>query len=166
MSNTQMAFIGRARVPSRSALQASIDALGFDLKLHPEYAPFEDSGFLPFLLNGEEGFGFEIYYQDAAEIVGDDESLRAIANGRDYCISMVWRGSLKDLACVMIVSCALVKDYDAVVSYEGNAPEPLDIMLVATHDVIKDGVGETPPLVGVAPKEMPSVKSAPWWKFW
>lgn len=38
MSNTQVAFIGRARVPSRSALQASIDALGFDLKLDPQVA--------------------------------------------------------------------------------------------------------------------------------
>jgi hypothetical protein len=166
MSNTQFAFIDRSRVPDRSALQASIDAMRFDLKLHPEYTPFDDSGFLPFLLNGEEGFGFEIYYQDASEIIGDDRSLGAIANGRDHCISMVWRGSLKDLACVMIVSCALTKDFDAVVSYEGEKPQPLDAMLTATHDVIKDGAGETPPISNGNQTDKPSVRRAPWWKFW
>ncbi|MDD2893767.1 MAG: hypothetical protein PHF20_07520 [Halothiobacillaceae bacterium] len=142
MSNTQFAFINRAQVPDRSALQASIDALGFDLKLHPDFMPFEDSGFLPFILHGEEGPGFEIEYQDAAEVIDGDEELGAIAGGRDHCISMVWRSSMKDLACVMIVSCALAKDFDAVVSYEGDEPEPLAKMLEATHEIIRDAASE------------------------
>jgi len=142
MSNTQFAFIERSRVPDRAALQASVDALGFDLKLHPEYTRFDDSGFLPFVLNGEEGFGFEIYYEDAREIIGEDQRLRAHAAGRDYCISMVWRSSMKDLACVMIVSCALTKDFGAVVSYEGEPPEPLEKMLASTQDILKEGEGE------------------------
>ena len=138
MSNTQFAFLPRAKVPDRNALQSSIDALGFDLKLHPEFTRFEDSGFLPFTFNGEDGPGFEIEYQDASDVTDDDEELEAIADGRDYCISMVWRSSMKDLACVMIVSCALTKDFDAIVSYEGEAPEPLAQMLEATRDIIRD----------------------------
>ena len=166
MSNTQFAFIERSRVPDRTALQASVDALGFDLKLHPDYTRFDDSGFLPFVLNGKEGFGFEIYYQEASEIIGEDQTLRALAGGRDHCISMVWSSSMNDLACVMIVSCALTKDFGAVVSYEGEPPEPLEKMLSSTHDILKEGAGELPPTVKGVSEESKAVIQRPWWKFW
>jgi hypothetical protein len=138
MSNTQYAFIDKALVPDRAALQSSIDALGFDLKLHPEFSPFLNSGFLPFVLHGEEGPGFEIFYQSTDDVVGGDKIFRALAEGRDHCISMSWRGDMKDLACVMIVSCALTKDFGAIVSYEGDDPEPLDDMLEATQEIVRD----------------------------
>jgi hypothetical protein len=132
----------RSDVPSRDALQVSIDRLNFDLKLHPEFTPFEDSGFLPFSLSNEDGPGFEISYDEATEIFGEDEEFSTLANGRDYCISMVWRGSMKDLACVMIVSCALTKDFGAVVSYEGDAPDSLSEMIAATKQIIIDAANE------------------------
>lgn len=142
MSNTQFAFIKRSLVPDREALQASINSLGFDLQLHPEFNPTTDSGFLPFTLNGQEGPGFEVFYADTNEVAGEDEDLQSLAGGRDHCISMVWRGSMKDLACVMIVSCALTKDFDAVVSYEGEPPDSLDSMLEVTQGVLKDAKSE------------------------
>lgn len=142
MSNTQYAFLDRARVPDRAALQASIDALGFDLKLSPDFKPFTDSGFLPFVLAGEQGPGFEIYYQSSAEAAEDDEDFLALADGRDYCIMMVWRGSMKDLACAMIVSCALTRDFGAIVSYEGDDPSPLDDMIEATRGIVSDAARE------------------------
>lgn len=142
MSNTQYAFIDKARVPDRAALQSSIDALGFDLKLHPDFTPFSDSGFSPFVLNGEAGPGFEIFYQPTDDVVGGDKAFRALAEGRDHCISMSWRGSMKDLACVMIVSCALTKDFGAIVSYEGDDPEPLDAMLEGTKEIIREAEDE------------------------
>ena len=166
MSNTQFAFIERARVPDRAALQASVDALGFGLKVHPAYTPFEDSGFLPFVLNGEDGFGFEISYQDASEIIGDDQRLRDLAAGRNHCISMVWHSSMKDLACVMIVSCALTKDFGAVVSYEGDPPEPLEKMLASTQEILTSGADEKPPTAKLAPSENKPLRQRPWWKFW
>ncbi len=163
MSNIQYAFIDRSRVPNRSELQASIDALGFDLQLSPEYTPFKDSGFLPFTLNGEEGPGFEIQYEVATELIGEDQALTAIAAGRDYCISMAWHGSMKDLACVMIVSCALMKNFDAVVSYEGEAPEPLEKLLAEVPGILADARtqearGANPPIQIKAKK--------PWWRLW
>lgn len=142
MSNTQFAFIERSSVPDRAALQASVGAMGFDLKLHPEYTPFTDSGFLPFVLNGEEGPGFEVYYEEASKVTGADPRLRPLAAGRDYCISMVWSSSMKDLACVMIVSSALAKDFGAVVSYEGEPPESLESMLASTQAVLKEVASE------------------------
>lgn len=163
MSNIQYAFIERENVPDRSQLQASLDASGYDLKLHPDCMPFEDSGFLPFTLNGEEGPGFEIQCEAASEVIGDDEALREIAGGRDFCISMSWHGSMKDLACVMIVSCALVKDFDSVVSYEGEPPEPLDSLLAAVPEVLADAKAQD------ARKADPSLRDKakkPWWKVW
>ena len=166
MSNTQFAFIERSKVPDRAALQASVDALGFDLKLHPDYTRFEDSGFLPFVLCGEEGPGFEIDYEEARQIVGEDANLQALAVGRDHCISMTWKGSMKDLACVMIVSCALAKDFEAVVSYGGEPPEPLETMLESIPIILKESAGEKLPDLKVMASAGNAVSKKPWWKLW
>jgi hypothetical protein len=93
-------------------------------------------------LNGEEGPGFEVYYEEASEVIGGDPGLRALAAGRDHCISMVWHSSMKDLACVMIVSCALAKDFAAVVSYEGEPPDTVEKMLSSTQEVLRGAAGE------------------------
>ena len=138
MSTIQYPYIERQRVPNRSQLQEAIDAFGFDLKLHPEYMPFQDSGFLPFTLNGDEEPGFEIQYFPSSELNSDDEALLRYAAGRDFCISMSWHGSMKDLACVLLVSCALVKDFGAVVCYEGEPPESLERMLAVVPEVLAD----------------------------
>ena len=140
MSNTQIAFIEKSRVPSRAQLQASIDALGFNLALDPEFTPFEDEGFSPCVLAGEEGPGFEIFYDDAESVIDGDESLEEIAGGRDFSISMVWRSSMKDMACVMIVSCALAKDFGAVISFEGEEPEELTSLVESTRKTVVDAV--------------------------
>ena len=47
---------------------------------------------------------------------------------------------MKDLACVMIVSCALAKDFGSVISFEGDAPEPLDAMLDSTRKIVADAI--------------------------
>lgn len=162
MSNIQYAFLERSRIPGRPALQASIDALGFDLQLHADYAPFKDEGFLPFVLEGEEGPGFEIQFTTADTVLLDDPGLKAITAGRDHCISMAWHGSMKDLACVLIVSCALIRDFGAIVSYEGEAPEPLENLLAAVREVLAEERAKEKEPPG---KPILSVRK-PWWKFW
>jgi hypothetical protein len=68
MSNTQIAFLNRSNVPDRGALQASIDRLGFNLTLHPEFTAFEDAGFSPCVLNGTPDVGFEVFYAPTSEV--------------------------------------------------------------------------------------------------
>jgi hypothetical protein len=41
-----------------------------------------------------------------------------------------------------IVSCALAKDFGAIVSCEGEDPEPLDDMLEATWEIIREAGDE------------------------
>ena len=140
MSNTQYAFLKKSQEPGREALQASIDALGFDLTLYPDFSPLEDSGFLPCTLNGIAGVGFELNGEAAGEVVRGDNALRRIAGENDYGMSLVWGGSVEDRACAMIVSCALAKDFGAVVSYQGQAPEPLDHLLRSTRHIVDDAM--------------------------
>lgn len=166
MSNTQIAFINRGNVPDREALQASIDRLGFKLTLHSEFTPFEDSGFSPCVLDGTPDVGFEVFYEPAPEVVDGDPSLTEIAAGRDYSISMVWRGSMKDCACAMIVSCALAKDFDAVISYEGEPPEPFNTLLEETRSIVADSAKERQSSEPPKTPEAAAPTKKAWWRLW
>jgi hypothetical protein len=166
MSNIQYAFIDRDRVPDRVALQASIDGLGFDLKLHPEYTTFRDHGFLPFVLNGEQGTGFDIEYQEAGELLDELGTLRDVAANRSYCISMAWHGSMRDLACAMIFSYTLAKEFGAVVSFEGNAPEPIEALLLGVREALEEAKRERDqPSSRLSHSKSENIKK-PWWKLW
>src|SRR5436190_15282525 len=142
MSNTQFAFIKGTRVPSREALQASIDSLGFDMQVDPELKLLEDEGFSPCTLGGRGETGFELFVTSTSDVIEDEESLADIASDNDTCLSLVWHGSMRDLACVMIVSCALARDFGAIISFEGETPEPLETLLSGARDALKDAAAE------------------------
>lgn len=164
MSNTQLAFMARSSVPDPVRLQESIDKLGFNLKLSLPHVPFKDSGFWPCVLNGEADVGFEVFYTAATEAADDAALIQQLAQGRDSCMSMVWRSSMKDLACVMIVSCALARDFDAIVSYQGEPPEPFEKMLTSTKGILEEDLNWVPPPLPPMPAQGTGSKS--WWKFW
>ncbi|MGW8393485.1 hypothetical protein [Pseudoduganella sp. HUAS MS19] len=143
MSNTQYAFLKHTAIPGRGELQAAIDALGFDLKLHPELDFAEDSGFSPCILEGTPDVGFELYSGEAEEFLDGTDEFRSLIGDREFCISMIWRGSMKDCAAALIVSCALAKLCDAVISYEGEPPEPFNKMLEATKEIVAGARNES-----------------------
>ena len=86
----------------------------------------------------ESDVGFEIYYEPSADIVEDDEELSEIARDRDYCISFVWGGSMKDCASAMIVCAVLVKFSDAVVSFEGGEPETIESLVTGANQIMNE----------------------------
>lgn len=134
MSIVLYAFLDKNKVPSRDAWQESIDKCGFDFQLNPNLKSFEDSGFLPCKLMGDEG-GFEIDYFPSSEL---DDELKTIANGRDFCISFRFSSSMAECASAMIASYALAKFFDAVVSSDGEAPqENLEALLKETKASIE-----------------------------
>lgn len=166
MSNTQIAFLNRGDVPHREELQTSIDRLGFNLTLHPEFRPFQDSGFSPCVLDGTPDVGFEVTYAPTVEVADGDPNLTAIAAGKDFSISMVWRGSMKDCASAMIVSCAMAKDFGAVVTYEGEPPDTFDVLLENTKSIVADAVKEKP---RGQPQQASTARASPekpWWRLW
>lgn len=138
MSQTQFAFLNKENVPNREQLQASLDALNFDLKLDPEYTPFEDEGFSPCILNGESDIGFEIYYEPSSDLLEDvvdnDDEFHAIIGSNNYAISMNWGGSFKDCTAVLMVSIALAKDFGATISYQGDSIETIEGMMAGIEE--------------------------------
>ena len=140
MSQTQFVFLNEVDVPNREKLQAALDALNFDLQLDPEFTPFEDEGFSPCILNGEENIGFEIYYEPAADLLedDDDEEFHKIVGAKDYAISLCWGGSFKDCMATLMVSIALSKEFGATVSYQGETVESIEGMLAGIEDCAKE----------------------------
>lgn len=141
MSNVQYAFLRRSQVPGREALQASIDALGFDLKLDPALDLQGGSGFSPCVLAGTQGLGFELFSSPASEVLGDDAALREAIGDRDLALGMAWHGSMQDCAAALIVSCALAKDFGAAISFERDAPETFDSLMAATQEALTEVAG-------------------------
>lgn len=134
MANEQYAFLNKSEVPSRDDWQKAIEENGFDFELDPDLKPFEDDGFLPCKLMKNEA-GFEITYDGSPELLSDFEDLR---NGKDYCISFRWGGSMIECASVMIASYALAKKFGAIVTYEGEDPfEDFDAFLNETNEIIE-----------------------------
>lgn len=141
MSQTQFAFLNRERVPNREQLQASIDNLGFDLKLDQDFTPFEDSGFSPCILRGEKDVGFEIFYEPASDLIAEDdedEEFKQLVGNNDYAISLCWSSSFKDCTCVLMVSIALAKDFGATISYEGDESETIKDMQNGIKECLKE----------------------------
>lgn len=135
MSNTQFAFINKKEIPAREKLQAVIDKLGYDLKLDSELSLKDNEGFSPCILQGETDVGFELFCEPTSDVVENDEEFEEMAQGKDSCITMSWGGSFKDCSCVLIVSYALIKEFGAITTYEG---EELD-----TLESLKTGINET-----------------------
>ena len=119
MSLQQTAYLLRANVPDRPALQAAVDALGFDCKIDAFYVPFQCSGFLPCVLAGSES-GFEIYFESAAEVFSDFQHLAQTVGSRDIAITFRWGGDMAECACVLIVSAAFATSFGAIVHYQDD----------------------------------------------
>jgi hypothetical protein len=119
MSLQQNAYVLRASVPDRAALQAAVDALGFDCKIDSFYVPFQCSGFLPCVLAGSKS-GFEIYFEPAASVLSDFPHLAGTVGSRDVAITFRWGGDMSECACVLIVCAALTKSFGAIVHYQDD----------------------------------------------
>jgi predicted HD phosphohydrolase len=55
---------------------------------------------------------------------------------------MAWRSSFKDGACAMIVSCALAKDFGAIISYEGEPADDVDSLIKNANAMLKEAENE------------------------
>ena len=142
MSNTQFAFINKSDIPTKEQLQGTIDQLGYDLKLDPELSLKEDEGFSPCVLKGETDVGFELFCEPTSDVVEDDEEFEEMAGGKDTCITMNWGGSFKDCSCVLIVSYALMKEYGAITTYEGEELDTLNSLLEGIGEALDEAAKE------------------------
>lgn len=119
MAMEQTAYLEHDAVPERAALQAAVDALGFDLKIGESYVPFKSSGFLPCILRGKLS-GFEIYFDKVAETLAVYPHLASAVGSRDTAIGFRWGGRFEELVCVLMISAVLARTFGAVVHYHDD----------------------------------------------
>jgi len=124
MANEQYAFLRRSELPTTATLQSVIDNdPNFALTIDPETSLSESVGFVPCVICGVES-GVEIDFDDSPELI---EQFGDLAADRNCCLVFRWGGDMVECACAMVLSYALAKHYNAVVSYEGEPPpESLD----------------------------------------
>lgn len=116
--NSQYALMRKDSVPTRDAWQRAITASGFPLELSPSLKPHEDSGYSPCTLMGGNS-GFELHLTEDQETI---DGFAEMAPNADVALEFCWGSDMGECACAMIATFALAKEFDAVVTYEGEAP--------------------------------------------
>lgn len=112
MARALTAYLTRADVPARPALQQAIARLPFALTLDDGYVPFETSGYLPCTLDGEDA-GFDLRFKDGDE-AGAGPSDRVA-------ILFTWGGDPREEAAALAVCAALATTFGAIVLRDGTA---------------------------------------------
>jgi hypothetical protein len=106
MSMELYLFLNRADLPSPEVWQQRITQSGFRLQLDTDFDPVTFTGFLPCMLEGQQ-LGFEYYFVAKDSIAPSDTYLAPVAQPFDSIITLVWGGSLREMAAVMMAAGAL-----------------------------------------------------------
>lgn len=119
MARALIAFLARADVPARTALQAAIDALKLKLVLDDGYVPLESAGYLPCTLDGEDA-GFTLRFRPADT---PPPAVAAVLDGRDVAMEVRWSGDVREQISALGVCAALATAFGAlVVDPDKDAP--------------------------------------------
>jgi hypothetical protein len=140
MSIEQYAFIKKSLVPSWNDWQKAINKLGLPIEIDPELKPNEDSGFLPCKLKNVKT-GFEIDYGNSDKLLKLYPKIKNRVAPRDWCITLRWGSDMRECACALAASTALMADFDAVIYYP-------DGDLVFSLEELKTQMNETLKIVG------------------
>lgn len=114
MARSLTAFLRRADVPARDALQPALEALKLKLTLDDGYVPLKSSGYLPCTLDGEDA-GFTIRFHDVDAALEALPNLKAALDGRDVAVDFKWSGDVREKVSALGVCAALAKSFDALV---------------------------------------------------
>ena len=105
--------------PTRDAWQKSIDAIGLPIRLYSSLESRSNVGFVPVDVEGGAS-GFELYFDDVAELISVYPKLKTLAADRNAALSFRWGGDLKECGCVLAAAAALLKDFDAIAYYPSD----------------------------------------------
>lgn len=114
MARALCAFLHRADVPTRAALQPAVDALKLKVTLDDGYVPLKSSGYLPCTLDGEDA-GFTIRFRDADAPLDAMPNLKAALDGRDVAVDVKWSGDVREKVSALAVCAALAGSFGAIV---------------------------------------------------
>lgn len=119
MARARTAYLNRADVPDRAALQAALDAFKIKLVLDDGYVPLETSGYLPCTLHGEDA-GFTLRFRDVGEDGGKYPALAPALGTRDVAADIKWSGDIREEVSAMAVLAAFAGSFSAVVYDPGK----------------------------------------------
>lgn len=105
MSMTMIAFINKAKIPSKLELETQIRILGYNFKFNENFNLFDEFGG-DCELNGQKTF-LEVYFIKKEE-VDDISSLNEDLDNYDSAFSFIWGADSIAGACISIISVALM----------------------------------------------------------
>ena len=132
MARALTAYLKRADVPARKALQQAIDRLSFTLTLDDGYLPFETAGYLPCTLDGEDA-GFDLRFKDLSAVVAETPGVAGSLGERDVAMSCKWGGDPREEATALAVCAALAKEFGALVERDGT--------ILSDEEILKQAKG-------------------------
>lgn len=116
MSMTQIAFLKKTDIPTKSKIEEDINELGYDFKILDEVENLYDQERLSCSLNGYKTY-FEIYFENPSEIMDEFEWIEKDLTDQDLAISFMWRADFAAGACIGLISVALIDNCNALIYY-------------------------------------------------
>jgi hypothetical protein len=124
MARALTAYLKKADVPSRKALQAALDPLGFKVVVDDDYAPLKSKGYVPCALDGEDA-GFDLRFQDV-----EAETRSKLSLGEDsVAMALRWGGDPREELAALAVAVALAQQFGAIVEEPAGAALSVDELL-------------------------------------
>lgn len=130
MSMTQVAFLRKADIPTKTQIEETIQGLGYDFKILDDSENITELDGLSCAINGHETF-FETYFDKPAEITKDCEWIKPDLTNQDTAISFIWGADFAAGACISLISIALIDKGQALVYYLDDEMKYSREMLVA-----------------------------------
>jgi hypothetical protein len=124
MARALTAYLKKTDVPSRKALQAALDPLGFKLVVDDDYAPLKSKGYVPCALDGEDA-GFDLRFQ---EVEAETRSKYALAED-SVAMAFRWAGDPREELAALAVVAALAQQFGAIVEDPVGAALSADELL-------------------------------------
>ncbi|WP_157366863.1 hypothetical protein [Algoriphagus vanfongensis] len=130
MSMTQVAFLKKSDIPTRTEIEATIQGLGYDFKILDDSENITELDGLSCSINGHETF-FETYFEQPSEITKDCEWVKPDLTNQDTAISFIWGADFAAGACIGLISIVLIDKGQALVYYLDDEMKYSREMLIA-----------------------------------
>jgi len=127
---TQVAFLRKADIPTKTDIEGIIQGLGYDFKILNDSENIVGLDGLTCSINGQQTF-FETYYDQPTEITNNCDWIKPDLTNQDTAISFVWGADFASGACIGLISIALIDNSQALIYYLDDEMKYSREMLIA-----------------------------------
>jgi hypothetical protein len=116
MSMTQVAFLRKAKIPTKEKIETLIRELGYEFEFIDNFELFYGLDGVECNINGHKTF-FELYFEEPAEIGNEWPWIKPDLTNQDTIISFVWGADFAAGACIGLICIALIDLSEANIYY-------------------------------------------------